>query len=63
MEAGGLGLGPVDDRGPDVGLQGEVDVDHAEVVGVAAGTAGGVLAGAEVTVLLGFQDDLAGPLS
>ena len=51
MEAGGLGLGPVDEGGPDVGLQGEVDVDHAEVVAVAAGSPGGVLAGGEVGVL------------
>ena len=51
MEAGGLPLGPVDDRGADVGLQGEMDVDHAELVAVAAGRPGAVLAGGEVGVL------------
>jgi hypothetical protein len=62
MEAGGLRLGPVDDGGSDVGFQDEVDVDHAEVVGVTASGSGGMLAGGEVSVLFGLQDDPAGPL-
>jgi hypothetical protein len=46
-----------------VGFQDEVDVDHAELVGVAASGSGGMLAGGEVSALFGLQDDLAGPLS
>jgi hypothetical protein len=55
IEAVGFGLGPGHDRGPDVGLKRQVDVDHAESVAMAAGTARGPLAASEVVVLLGLQ--------
>jgi hypothetical protein len=60
---GGLGFGPIHDRGPDVGLQRQVDVDHAEVVAVASRKPGLTLALSEAAVLLGLQNDRSGPVS
>jgi hypothetical protein len=60
MEPRGLRLGPVDDRGADVGLEAEVEVDHPEFVSVAPGTPGVALAGAEVPMLLGLEPEPAG---
>jgi hypothetical protein len=46
----GLRLGPIHDRRAHVGLQGQVDVDHAQLVAVAAGAASLVLARSEVAL-------------
>jgi hypothetical protein len=46
-----------------VGLEGEVDVDHPELVAIAVSAAAGALAGAEVAVLLGLELGLARPVS
>jgi hypothetical protein len=48
--------------GPHMRLQGELDVDHAEVVCVAAGAAGLALALGQPPVLVGLQNDLSRPL-
>ena len=61
VETASLGLSPVDDRGPHMGLQGELDVDHAEVVCVAAGAASLSLALRQPPMLLGLQNDLSRP--
>jgi hypothetical protein len=45
-----------------VGLQANRDGDHAELVGVAAGTSGAVLARSEILVLLGLEGELPGAL-
>jgi hypothetical protein len=63
MQPGGLGLGSVDDGGPDVRFEGEMDVDHAELVAIAAGTSGVFLASGEVSALLGLEDDASGAVS
>jgi hypothetical protein len=62
VQAGGGVLGPGDYGGAYVGLQGHVDVDHAELVFVAAGGPGGALTLAEGGALGGLRDDRAGPV-
>ena len=46
-----------------MGLQGEVDVDHAELVAVAAGAPGGALPSRQAAVLLGLERGLARPVA
>jgi hypothetical protein len=46
----------------DVGLQREIDVDHAELVGMATRIAGGALARSEISVLLGVELGFTGPV-
>jgi hypothetical protein len=59
MLAGGLCFGTSNDRCPDVGFQRDMDVNHPELVAVAAGGAGDPLPLGEVPVLFSLKFQLA----